>query len=107
MTRYAKRVDANHAEIRDALRAAGYDVIDISKCGNGVPDLSVQVAPFLAVMLEVKDGAKAKSAQKLTEAEKQWLGHWGHVTRVVNSLEAAKNAISEFTQKGHHERVRK
>ena len=93
--RYAKRVDDNHAVIRDGIRAAGYPVLDLSKCGQGVPDLSVMVGPFKAVFLEVKDGAKVKSAQKLTKAEETWQGHWSHVTKVVNSLEQALQVIKE------------
>lgn len=95
MTRYAKRVDDNHAEIRDGLRAAGYPVLDLSGCGNGIPDLSVLIAPGVSLFLEVKDGKKAKSAQKLTEKEVAFIEHWAKHTRVVNSLEAALEAIRE------------
>ncbi len=96
MMRHAKRTDNNHAQIREALRNAGYDVLDLSRCGNGVPDLSVRVSPFVAVLLEVKDGSKPPSAQKLTAAEQQWLEHWGHITRVVNSIDSAIAAVLEF-----------
>lgn len=41
MTRYAKRTDNTHAEIRDALREAGWIVTDYSAVGQGVPDLRV------------------------------------------------------------------
>jgi hypothetical protein len=91
--RFAKRVDDNHAEIRDGLRAAGYPVLDLSSCGNGIPDLSVLVAPDVSLFLEVKDGKKAKSAQKLTDKEEIFMQHWAKHTRVVNSLEAALEAV--------------
>lgn len=94
--RFAKRTDDNHAEIRDGLRAAGYPVLDLSGCGNGIPDLSVLIAPGVSLFLEVKDGNKAKSAQKLTEKEEAFMEHWKQHTRVVNSLEAALRVITEI-----------
>jgi hypothetical protein len=33
---YAKRVDLAHAEVRDTLRAMGYRVLDVSRCGGFV-----------------------------------------------------------------------
>jgi hypothetical protein len=38
MTRYAKRVDNNHAEIIQGLRDCGYEVKDTSKYGDGFVD---------------------------------------------------------------------
>ena len=54
---YAKKVDANHGEIRDGLRALGYQVVDTSKHGAGFPDLIVINKECSMVFLtEVKDG---------------------------------------------------
>jgi hypothetical protein len=39
--RFAKKVDSNHAEIRQAFRALGYKVIDTSQQGFGALDLQV------------------------------------------------------------------
>lgn len=39
MTRYAKRTDTTHADIREALRAVGWIVVDYSPVGYGVPDM--------------------------------------------------------------------
>jgi hypothetical protein len=39
--RFAKKVDSNHAEIRQAFRALGYKVIDTSQQGFGAADLQV------------------------------------------------------------------
>jgi hypothetical protein len=44
MTRYAARKDTNHNEIAQALKAAGYTVVDASRLGDGFPDLVV-IAP--------------------------------------------------------------
>lgn len=47
------RVDANHGEIRDALRKCGWLVMDTSACGGGVPDLLVW-KPGRVLLVEVK-----------------------------------------------------
>jgi hypothetical protein len=96
--RHARRTDANHAEIRDGLRAAGYPVLDLSGCGLGVPDLSVLVGERKSIFLEVKDGAKPASAQKLTDAEETWFKFNGHNSRVVTSLEMALQVVKEAEQ---------
>lgn len=100
MTRHAKRTDANHSEIREGLRAAGFPVLDLSGCGQGVPDLAVKVGDGRSVLLEVKDGNKAKSAQRLTEAERIWFEYNGSISRVVDSLESALKVVREFVGEG-------
>ena len=59
------RVDANHGEVRSALRAAGWTVVDCAGVGSGFPDLLI-AKHGRVMMVEIKDGAKVKSAQKLT-----------------------------------------
>lgn len=65
---YARKVDANHKQIADALRRVGFEVVDFSSMGRGVPDLWACKAGR-AVWVEVKDGSKSPSRQKLTEAQ--------------------------------------
>jgi Holliday junction resolvase len=62
------RTDANHAEIREALRACGWTVIDTSRAGSGFPDLVAAKAGRIE-LIEVKDGSKPPSAQKATTDE--------------------------------------
>ena len=38
---YHKRTDANHKTMMTALRQAGFEVHDMSKCGWGIPDLLI------------------------------------------------------------------
>jgi hypothetical protein len=59
--RRAAKVDANHADIVKALRAAGCGVLDLSKVGNGCPDLLVHAG--VTVLMEIKDGSKPPSAR--------------------------------------------
>lgn len=63
--RRAARTDANHAAVKNALRGIGCYVVDCSHVGAGFPDL-VCAWRGKWVFLEVKDGAKAPSARKLT-----------------------------------------
>jgi hypothetical protein len=93
--KYARRTDANHAEIRDGLRQAGYPVLDLSACGDGVLDLCVLVSldPPRSLFLEVKDGRKPPSARKLTEKEQEWMKFNGQISRVVCSLDEALETV--------------
>lgn len=84
----AARTDANHAEIRDGLRAMGYAVADTHVCGHGFPDLVVLAKSGRVVLLEVK-----APGGKLTQAEKEFYQRWRVAVRVVNSLE---HAITEM-----------
>jgi hypothetical protein len=91
MVRRRARVDANHAEVRSALRAAGWTVVDCARIGSGFPDLLIAKHGRI-VMVEIKDGAKVKSAQKLTEDEVQFhalMAAAGVTVSVVTSVEEA------------------
>lgn len=88
---YAKRTDRNHQEIRDGLRGLGWDVLDLSDAGVGVPDLCVRAKDHgIPTFFEVKDGKKPPSARKLTEAEEKWQRYCGSITYTVTSLEEAR-----------------
>lgn len=85
-------VDANQNEIVEALRKAGCSVSPISQAGEGVPDL---IAGFRGVnyLLEVKDGSKPPSKQKLTVKQRKWHDQWLGSVSIVNSVEQAFKAI--------------
>lgn len=100
LTRYARRTDQNHAEIREGLRAAGWEVIDASGAGDGFPDLIVKVAPGMPHMLEVKDGKKPLSAQALTPAQEKWHSFAWQITSKVRSLEEALEALNWAKSRG-------
>jgi hypothetical protein len=85
---YNKRTDLNHQEIRDGLRKAGYVVKDLSRCGEGIPDLLVR-GDFRIVMLEIKNGSA-----KLTEAEKEFHDVFrGLGIYIVRTLEQALDVM--------------
>lgn len=86
-----RRTDRNHSEIRDGLRSDGWDVLDLSGVGGGVPDLCVRDPEGrMPLFLEVKDGDKPPSARELTKAEVQWQRFCGAITVTVLSLDEAK-----------------
>ena len=85
------RVDANHVEVRSALRAAGWTVVDCARIGSGFPDLLIARRGTIR-MVEIKDGAKVKSKQQLTEDEVQFhalMAAAGVTVSVVTSVEEA------------------
>lgn len=88
MTRRAAKVDANQSEIVKALRGIGATVQILSDVGGGCPDLLVgrQGKNYL---LEIKDGAKVKSARKLTPHQVDWHGEWRGQVSIVESVDDA------------------
>lgn len=90
--RRAARTDANQAEIVAALRAVGAVVQDLSRVGEGCPDLLVSHGGRMA-LLEVKDGRKPPSARQLTPAQVAWHRAWRAKVWVVSSVEEALSAL--------------
>lgn len=87
MSRFARRVDDNHQAIVDALRKVGCSVQSLASAGDGVPDLLVGYRGR-DWKLEIKDGRKVPSAQKLTPDQEHWHRVWRgtpvHVVRTVD-----------------------
>jgi hypothetical protein len=83
-----KRVDTNQKEIVTALRNAGATVHLLSAVGQGCPDLLVGYGG-VNFLLEVKDGAKPKSARKLTQSEQEWHDHWRGSVAIVEDVTQA------------------
>ena len=78
---YGRRVDNNHAEIRDGLRMLGFVVWDTSQAGYGFPDLVVARGGVVrAVEVKSKGG-------KLTEAETRFRDAFGDWVIVAYCLE--------------------
>lgn len=103
MTRYARKVDANHAEIRDGLRALGHEVLDLSAAGQGIPDLMVKRKGWestgIPVFLEVKRPDIKKSDQALTAAQERWWHFCWRMTRVVQTLDEAIAEVGNAQEK--------
>jgi hypothetical protein len=96
------RVDANHARLREFVKAHGVQWLDLSSVGNGCPDAlwrwgdkwadNLHIYHYRMALVEVKDGNKAKSAQKLTAAQKQFHSDWP--VWVITNEDAARELIA-------------
>ena len=90
--RYAAKIDSNQNEVVNALRKAGASVQSLAALGKGVPDLLVAIRG-VNLLMEIKDGSKPKSAQKLTEDQLKWHGAWQGPVCIVDGPEAALRMI--------------
>lgn len=90
--RRAARADANQAAIVLELREVGASVVHLHRVGQGCPDIAVGYKG-VNYLLEIKDGNKPPSRQKLTDDEADWIDAWRGQVCVVNSPEAALAAI--------------
>jgi hypothetical protein len=87
------RSDANTKRIAAALRKAGAKVKDTGQVGDGFGDLVVGYAGEIHI-LEIKDGSKPLSKQRLTPAEKKFHAEWaGYSVHIVGSIDEALGAV--------------
>lgn len=73
--RRAARKDANQNSISEYLRDLGWSVLDLSRAGEGVPDMAVS-RPGFAALVECKDGSKPPSERKLTPDQERVKANW-------------------------------
>ena len=101
MTRAARacKVDANQPEIVDTFRKLGCSVAITSSAGDGFSDLVVGVAG-LNLLVEVKDGSKVPSAQKLTKDQVKFRDNWRGQYCVVNSVNQAIELVNRVRRSG-------
>ena len=78
--------DDNQKEIVNSLRQLGISVAVCSQAGDGFPDLVVAYKGF-NYMIEIKDGNKPPSAQKLTSKQRKFHKQWKGQIAVANSLD--------------------
>ena len=81
--RYAARVDSNHKEIADGLRAVGRSVLSLHRLGQDAPDLLVGNGDT-NWLIEVKT-----DRGKLSEGQQKFLDWWRGPRAVVRSLDEA------------------
>jgi Holliday junction resolvase len=95
------KVDANQARIVGALRQAGCRVQHLHTIGRGCPDLLVLHRGML-ILVEVKDGDKPPSAQRLTPDEMQWHTEWQeaplYILRRVEDIPAMLEQVQKDWQ---------
>jgi len=83
----AKRVDANQAEIVDALRKAGATVQDLHEVGKGCPDIMIGWLGY-NILMEIK-----APGGKLNKREQEWHDTWRGQVVVVHSIEEALEVL--------------
>lgn len=93
--RRAARTDANHAEVVKRLRELGCTVQDLSRVGEGVPDLLVGVRGR-NMLVEIKDGSKPPSRRKLTPDQERWHRRWLGPIRIVETLDDCLQLVKEL-----------
>jgi len=92
-----KKTDRNQQEIIDALRKIGCTVVSTHTQHKGFPDLVVGYRG-VNYLIEVKDGQKPPSAQKLTPQQVKFFDEWRGQVTVVNSVEQAIDYITKHKQ---------
>ena len=97
-----KRTDANQKIIVAALRAAGASVAITSSLGKGFVDIVAGINGF-SLLMEIKDGSKARSQQKLTEAEQKFFDEWKGHAAIVTTIDEALSEIEKYrVRKNEH-----
>jgi hypothetical protein len=92
--RLAANADSNQPEIVKQLRSVGVSVQCLHSMGKGVPDLLCGFRGKNA-LLELKDGSKPPSAQRLTTDERDWHAKWAGQVAVVSTFTEAMDSILE------------
>jgi hypothetical protein len=86
--RRAARTDVNQTQLVKALRQMGATVAITSSLGKGFPDLTIGYKG-LNILIEVKDGTKPPSHQKLTPDETEFHSTWRGNVVTINSIDGA------------------
>lgn len=74
--RRAAKVDANQAEIVGALRSVGAQVLDLSRVGQGCPDILVGFRGKNHLLEIKRPKAKGEAAGRLTEDQLRFMAGW-------------------------------
>tara|TARA_B100001939_G_scaffold343006_2_gene355015 strand:+ start:16949 stop:17233 length:285 start_codon:yes stop_codon:yes gene_type:complete len=90
--RRAAKIDANQNAIVAGMRKLGASVAITSALGGGFPDL-VAGMRGRNLLIEVKDGNKAPSKQRLTSDEHEWHEAWRGDVVVVRDMDEAKELL--------------
>jgi len=93
---YGRNKDSNHSEVVKAMRACGASVHAIESVEAGLPDLVVGIFG-ITELVEVKDGSKTQSKQRLNEDQAKWHSSWkGRPVQVVRSVDDALALVARM-----------
>jgi Holliday junction resolvase len=91
----ARRTDDNHREITNEFRAHCCTVLDLSRVGQGCPDLLI-ARHGKSVLIEIKDGKKSPSRIKLTPDECGFHQTWKGRVEIVKSREDVATIVNSL-----------
>jgi len=92
---YAKKTDSNHVEISKALRQLGAVVHNLSRQGEGIPDLLVGYRGH-TLLVEIKSSHKAT----YTPAQRDFFANWtGGMVATIHDIDGAVTLIKTLTKK--------
>lgn len=100
------RVDANQKEIVTELRKLDVSVLHTHQLGKGAPDLILGYRND-NFLIELKDGSKTKSQQRLTPDEVEFQNKWQGNYAVCNSLEQVLTVIDYVDQRRTTKKISK
>jgi len=89
MTYYAKRVDENQKQLIHTFIALGASVLNLSRVGQGCPDLLIGYKNK-SVLVEIKKDSKSTFTEPQIKFMQEWRG--GAVSR-IDSVDAAIRLI--------------
>ena len=100
MSKYARKVDTNQADVIQWYEGLGYSVINSSKMGDGFPDLiAVQQMPeyfgvnlWHTIFIEVKRSKYAKYTQAQKEFNEKYPGLAVRVETVEDVMRSVQDA---------------
>tara|TARA_R100000742_G_C4279306_1_gene103515 strand:+ start:216 stop:503 length:288 start_codon:yes stop_codon:yes gene_type:complete len=90
--RLKARVDSNQKKIVSELREIGCSILHTHQLGKGAPDIVIGYNKK-NYLIEIKDGSKSLSQQKLTKDELQFQSNWKGLYYVCNSIEQIKEIL--------------
>ncbi len=97
--RHKARVDDNQPEIVRAFRRLGCSVAHTHQLGKGFPDL---IIGFMKknFLIEIKDGSKIPSKQKLTDDELEFHNAWLGNIHIIKSEDEAIDLVNRIRAAG-------
>jgi len=90
------RKDVNQKQLETVFKAYGFTTYDTSSLGDGFPDF-IAGKDSNNYLIEVKDGSKPPSKQRLTPMEERFHRTWRGNVHVLNSEEQAERFCKEFS----------
>lgn len=92
--RKAAKIDDNQKAIVNVLRQMGASVQSLATTGKGCPDLLVGYHG-INYLMEIKDGDKMLSKQKLTIDQEHWHTLWRGSVHIVKSVDEALKILQD------------